>query len=270
MSNREVKVYYFKCDVDIQSYILNLKDISNIESSIVYRGNHIQLRDISKSGNYILGRLCKVREIEKPMVGSAFEKKEEPLSQDIIESSHFIYNPKNLEVIIQNNVYVSADPNGLLSNLLTKTHKENLSNGLGISAIVRKDALEKIIEGRGYIKQLKVILDKSGSNYLAKENSNDVEMSNSFFGDMGLDYSEKVLSYKVKIGSVKKSLITQISDLFNAKKIKDASFTIDGNRSPIKLSEFVKFEFLQVEVDDGSFDTEDFKEKLLNLMSDEQ
>lgn len=269
MSNREVKVYYFKCDVDIQSYILNLKDISNIESSIVYRGNHIQLRDISKSGNYILGRLCKVREIEKPMVGSAFEKKEEPLSQDIIESSHFIYNSKNLEVIIQNNVYVSANPNALLSNLLTKTHKENLaSNGLGISAVIRKDALEKIIEGRGYIKQLKVILDKSGSNYLAKENGDDVEMSDSFLDSVG--YSEKVLSYKVNIGSIKKSFITKINDLFNDKKIKDASFTMDGNRSPIKLSEFVKFESLQVEVDDGSFDTEDFKEKLLNLMSDEQ
>lgn len=61
--------------MDIQSYILNLKDISNVDSSIVYRGNHIQLRGISEGGNYILGRLCKVREIEKPMVGSAFEKK---------------------------------------------------------------------------------------------------------------------------------------------------------------------------------------------------
>lgn len=268
MSAREVKVYYFKCDTDIRSYILNLKNIANVENSIEYGGNHIQLRDISENGNYILGRLCKVREIEKPMVGSAFDKEEESLNKDIIESSHFIYNPQNCEVIIQNNTYVSANPNSLLSKLLTKTHMQDLaSSGLGITAVIRQDALEKIIEGRGSIKQLKVTLDQNGSNYLATESGDDVEMSDNFLD--GASYSEKVLSYKVNIGSVKRSFIDKIYNLFQEKKIKDASFTIDGNRSPIKLSEYVKYESLQVMVDDGSFDTEDFKKNLIGLMSDE-
>jgi hypothetical protein len=71
-------------------------------------------------------------------------------------------------------------------------------------------------------------------------------------------------------GSVKQSLIEKLKGFFDNKKIKDASFLIEGSRSPIKLSEFAKYELLNIEVDKGSFDTSDFNEKLLQLMNNNE
>lgn len=266
-SKREVKVFYFKSDTDIKSYILNLKNISNPENSIEYRGNHIQLRDIEERENYIVGRICKVREVEKPMTGSAYDPKESYLDTDIIESSNFIYNPNNLMLIIQNNNHVSSNPNSLLSMLLTKTHKSNLQ-GLGIQAIIRDDAVEELVKNRGSITQMKVKTTKEGANIIARESGDDVEIGDNFLDGAG--YTERTLSYKMNLGSVNRSLIEKISNLFNSKKVLDASFTIDGNRSPIKLSEFAKYALLNVEVNNGSFDTLDFKHQLLQLIQSDE
>ncbi len=264
-STREAKVFYFKSDVDIKSYILNLKNIKNPENSIKYRGNHIQLRDIKEDGGYIVGRICKVREIEKPMVGSAHDPKESYLESDIIESSHFIYSPSDLKVIMQNNPYVSANPNSLLSKLLVKTHINDLPSGVGIQAIIRNDAVKQLYKYRGAIFQIKVKTTKEGANIIAKESGDDVEMGDDFLD--GASYTERTLSYKMTLGSVSETLIEKISNLFRSKKVLDASFMIDGNRSPIKLSEFAKYELLNIEVNNGSFDTLDFQYRLLQLVS---
>lgn len=265
---RDVKVFYFECDTDIQSYILNLRNILDTQNSIEYRGNHIQLRDISQENNYILGRLCKVREVEKPTVGSAYDTNEELLEKDIIESAHFIYNSSNQEIIIQHNTNVSTDPNSLLSKLLVKTHMPELESGLGIPAILRDDALTEIIGNRGSIKQVKVITTQQGANFIARETGDDVEMGDGFLE--GIAYKERTLSYKVNIGGVQESFIRKMFIHFQNRKIEDAAFTIDGNRSAIKLSEFAKYKTLNIEVNDGgSLDTEDFKVELLRLVSDE-
>lgn len=268
-STREVKVFYFQSDEDIQSYILNLKNIRQDENSIEYRGNHIQLRDVLKddSSGCILGRLCKVREIEKPKVGKFNDTKEEYLQKDIIESSNFIYNPKTLKVIMQNNTHVSANPNSLLSRLLTKTHEQGLSSGFGIQAVIRDDVLEEIIKGRGSITRIKVKTTKEGANIIAKETGDDVEMGDNFLDSAS--YTERELIYKMSLGSVNKSLIQKFKDWFDSGKLIDAAFSIDGNRSPIKLSEFAKYELLNVELDNGSFDTLDFQNKLLTLVLNE-
>lgn len=261
---RETKVFYFKSDRDIKSYLLNLNNVRNPENSIKYRGNHIQLRDISESQGYIVGKICKVREIEKPMVGSAYDPEEAYLERDIIESSHFIYSPDNLTVIIQNNNHVSTNPNSLLSQLIVKTHQNDL-NGLGIIAVIRDDAVQELIRDRGSISQIKVKTTKEGANLIARESGDDVEMGDDFLDSA--TYTERTLSYKMNLGTVEESLITKFSDFFRASKIIDASFTIDGNRSPIKLSEFAKYEVLKIAVNNhGSFDMLDFQNKLLELI----
>ncbi len=266
-STREVKVFYFESDKDITSYLLNLTNIKDPENSIEYRGNHIQLRDVKKEDKYIVGRICKVREVEKPMTGSAYDPKENYLKDDIIESSNFIYNQTNFQVVIQNNSHVSANPNSLLSTLLVKTHVNDLTD-LGIPAIIRDDAVEELIKNRGSITQIKIKTTKEGANIIAKESGDDVEMGDSFLD--GASYTDRTLSYKMNIGSVKKSFIEKSYQWFKSKKVSDASFTIDGNRSPIKLSEFAKYEILRVEVNNGSFDTLDFQYKLLKLMNSDE
>ncbi len=266
MSNREVKVFYFKSDQDITAYLLNLKNITNPENSIEYRGNHIQLRDVKKKGEYIVGRICKVREVEKPMTGKVNDPEENYLEADIIESSNFIYNKKNRHVIIQNNSHVSTNPNSLLSKLIVKT-QQNL-NGLGIPAIIRDDAVEELIKNRGSITKINIKTTKEGANIIAKESGDDVEMGDSFLNSAS--YTERTLSYKMNIGSVEESFIKKAYKWFKSKKVSDASFTIDGNRSPIKLSEFAKYETLSVEVDKGSFNTSDFQDKLSKLMDDDE
>jgi hypothetical protein len=266
-SSRKVKVFYFESDKNITSYILNLKNIRNHENSMEYRGNHIQLRDVEERENCIVGRICKIREVEKPMTGTAYEIEEDYLDADIIESSNFIYNKNNFQIVIQNNPHVSSNPNSLLSKLIVKTHKDNL-NGLGIKAIIRDDVLEELVSNRGSITQVKVKTTKEGANFIARENGDDVEMNDNFLD--GASYKERTLTYKIDIGSISESFITKFYEFFNSKKVLDASFTIDGNRSPIKLSEFAKYESLEVEINNGSFDTLDFQNKLLQLMSSDE
>jgi hypothetical protein len=151
--------------------------------------------------------------------------------------------------------------------LIVSTHKDDL-NGLGIKAIIRDDALRELIRNRGSITQVKVKTTKEGANFIARENEDDVEMNDNFLD--GASYKERTLSYKINIGSINESFITKVYDFFNSKKVLDASFTIDGNRSPIKLSEFAKYELLEVDVKDGSFDTLDFQNKLLQLMDSDE
>lgn len=201
------------------------------------------------------------------MTGNAYDPKEKYLDTDIIESSNFIYNSSSLKIVIQNNPHVSSNPNSLLSMLLTKTHPNDLT-GLGIKAIIRDDAVEQLVKSRGSIIQMKVKTTKEGANIIARESGDDVEMGDNFLDGAG--YTERTISYKMNLGSIEESLITKISNLFNSKKVLDASFTIDGNRSPIKLSEFAKYELLNIEVNNGSFDTLDFQDKLLELMNNSE
>ena len=269
MKQKQIRLFHFKIedDIDIKKYILNLKDITNEKNSIEYRGNHIQMRNIEEKENFVIGRLCKVREIAKPSVGRFNKTEEVTLDEDIIESSHFIYSPSSKIIAIQKNNPVSSKPNALLSKLLIQTHAQELSDGLGIRPLLRSDALEHITKNRGQVKKIKIIMTREQNDQLAKESGSDVNFSDSFLN--ALEYETRTLDYWITIGTLKESFISKAFNFFkDENKIEDASFSID--HETIKFSEFYKYTEIFVEVDaEGNYVSEDIINKLIQVFKDE-
>lgn len=269
MRTRQLTIHHFIVDRELAPYfsdarVTGHKQSTSEQCSLQVRQNWIQFRGVQHIGNVVVGRLCKVRVVEKPKIGRAFDPAETDLNDDIIESCHFLYHGRKNCLLMQKNNAVSANPTARMTKLLCRVFDDLGDSGLSIDPITRTDVLEELIRNRGIINRVAIRTTATQRNKIHAAEGGDVEFRDAFMQDT--QYKEMNLTYKIELGGVQKTLLEQWVGWVRNRKVEDVACYSEGDRTPIRLSEYLKFDKIEVAVDEsGHLVSSDVFDKLQSI-----
>lgn len=254
MKSRLLTIHYFEAYQDIGPYlsdprVTDPQQSTSQQCSLSVRENWMQFREVRQIGKAVVGRLCKVRVVEKPKIGPAFSPHETDLADQVIESCYFLYHSRNNRLLMQKNDAVSANPTAQMTKLLVHLFPDIGGSGLSISPILRKDMLELLVRSRGVIKRVKIHTTREQRDAIHEAQGGDLEFSDAYLKDTA--YKEMYIDYRIEAGGLNAGILKELYDRFKNRQIADVACYLDGDQTPIWLSKYLKFDKIYATVDDS-------------------